>query len=227
MTAPRIVLVRPRNADNLVSIARSMRGFGLVDWVAVSSKVHLEGMREVLSKHREPSQNDALVDTLRRVDTIEEAVADCSFVVGTTMREFEGRPRLTPRELVRHVAARGDARWALVFGAETNGLQNDDLEQCHAVSFIPSSEEQPSLNLSQAVVVYGYELFCGGSAEGGASRVLADDAALRRLRLELIERMRAFEFPVSSVEELMTTLRNAALTEDEAARWMRALAREW
>lgn len=170
MTAgPRLVFVQPRNPDNLASVARAMKAFGLVDWVAVSDAHHLEVLRDVLRRHRAPSEDSAQVDTLRRADTLAEAVADCSWVVGTSMNSFDGRPRYTARELAAVSAERRDTTWALVFGAECNGLRNAEVRQCHAVSFIPSEGAQPSLNLAQAVVVYAYELAAGRDRDDGRS----------------------------------------------------------
>lgn len=218
------MLVHPRNADNLVAIAAAMSHFGLTDWVVVSSAVHLEGMQAVLEHHRGPSEFSAPVMRVRRVNTLAEAIADCSWVVGTTMRVLEGRPRLTPRELAQMTTERRDRTWALVFGAETNGLQNDEVDQCHAVSFIPSSDEQPSLNLSQAVVVYAHELATveHGVAEG---EVLADDSALRALRASLVNGLvasRVLRSDTSNprdVDALMSSLMRGSLTAREARRW--------
>lgn len=222
VASPRLVLVRPRNADNLVSIARAMQGAGVRDWVAVSTVAHFEGLHEVLRRHRAPTEVDALVAALRRVDTLAEAIADCSFVVGTSMRTLPGRESLSTRALAAQVARRGDSTWALVFGAESNGLQNADLEACHALSFIPSSAAQPSLNLSQAVVVYLHELASarGATAAGGAP--LAGDALLRDLRAALTAGLREHGFPRRAAEELMAPLLRGALTVDEATRWIAA-----
>lgn len=223
------MLVRPRNADNLASIARAMKAFGLVDWVAVSSATHLEGMQAVLRHHRPPGDFTSAVEQLRRVDTLAEAIADCSWVVGTTMRVLEGRLRMTPRELAQETTRRRDRTWALVFGAECNGLQNEDVEQCHAVSFIPSSEEQPSLNLSQAVVVYAHELASVRVQERSSGPALADDATLRELKTTLVSglvaagALRTESSSPNDVEALMTSLLRGALTLDEARAWMEAL----
>lgn len=222
MALPRVVLVWPRNPDNLVSIARAMRGHGLGDWVAVSSAEHLDGMLDVLRRHRAPTEADALVAKLRRVDTLAEAVAGCSFVVGTSMRTLPGRPSLSTRELAGHVAARGDTSWALVFGAESTGLVDADLERCHALSFIPSSGEQPSLNLSQAVVVYLYELAMARAPSAASGAALADDALLRELRAALDGGLREHGFPRRAAEELMAPLLRGALTVEEATRWIDA-----
>ncbi len=218
------MLVHPRNADNLVSIAAAMKHFSLTDWVVVSSQMHLSGMQQVLLHHRPPTDFTQVVQRVRRVDTLAQAIADCSWVVGTTMRTLEGRPRLTPRELAEMTTQRRDSTWALVFGAECNGLQNDEVEQCHAVSFIPSSEEQPSLNLSQAVVVYAHELSLVEQTNS-SSEPLADDAALRKLRAAVITGLmgagllRSEVANRGDVDALMAALTRGGLTIDEAHTW--------
>src|SRR6185436_8917826 len=148
----RIVLLRPRNADNLGAIARAMKNFGLSDWVVVSPNPKL---LEVPGMNRLAVHAGELLESVRRVDSLSEAVADCSWVVGTTMRRIEGRRRLLPQGVAER--ARGE-KLGLVFGDERSGLTNEDLAQCHDVSSIPASDEQPSLNLAQAVLVYAYEL---------------------------------------------------------------------
>jgi tRNA/rRNA methyltransferase/tRNA (cytidine32/uridine32-2'-O)-methyltransferase len=191
-------------------------------------------MREVLRRHREPEAEHALVATLRRVDTLAEAIADCSWVVGTTMRTIEGRPRFTPRELAAESVRRHDSTWALVFGAESNGLRNAEVDQCHAVSFIPSADEQPSLNLSQAVVVYAHELSTvrtGGATPGQPA--LADDATLRAVEHELIGALVAGGYLHDAkagrrvIAALMSSLSRGSLTADEAASWRQLLAQRF
>ena len=225
MKAPRLVFVHPRNADNLVSVARAMKTFAITDWVAVSTVAHLEGMKAVLHNHRGPGETGDL-GSLRRVDTLAEAIADCSWVVGTTMRVLEGRPRLTPRELAQ--SERPDTTWALVFGAECNGLQNEHVDQCHAVSFIPSSDEQPSLNLSQAVVVYAHELWTERRTDAPSAVALADDAMLRELRSSIVTGLvaqgllRGESASRDDVDALMSSLMRGCLTPAEASQWRAA-----
>ncbi len=56
-------------------------------------------------------------------------------------------------------AAQGaEERVAIVFGDERSGMSNLDLSRCHQLSAISTGDEQPSLNLAQAVLVYCYEL---------------------------------------------------------------------
>ncbi len=47
---------------------------------------------------------------------------------------------------------------AIVFGPESSGLTNDQVQLCHFLIHIPTSEEYPALNLAQAVAICLYEL---------------------------------------------------------------------
>jgi TrmH family RNA methyltransferase len=225
MTPPRLVLLRPRNADNLGSIARVMKNFGLADWVVVSPNPKL---LEVPGMHRLAVKSGELLETVRRVDTFEEAIADCSWVVGTTMRLIDGRRRQTPREVVQEAADRNDEKWAIVFGDERNGLTTDDVRQCHALSFIPSSDDQPSLNLAQAVGVYAYEVaMTSRTTKPSPGPALADDATFRTVRASLEETLRSASFlqhdDRHAMDDLMTTLQRSRLTKKEAGLWIAAL----
>lgn len=226
MKPPRLVLLRPRNAENLGAIARAMKNFGLSDWVVVSPNPQL---LEVPGMHRLAVKSGELLESVRRVDTFAEAIADCTWVVGTTMRLIDGRRRMTPRECAEQANERNDETWALVFGDERSGLQNEDLEQCHALSFIPSSDEQPSLNLAQAVVVYGYELAMARRGNVHApSAALADDGQLRQVRASMELGLSASGFLRSegddrgAVDELLATLVRGNLTKKEAGLWIAA-----
>jgi TrmH family RNA methyltransferase len=206
----RLVLLRPRNADNLGAIARAMKNFGLTDWVVVSPNPKL---LEVPGMNRLAVHAGELLESVRRVETLAEAVADCTWVVGTTMRRIEGRRRLQPDAVAARAAGE---HLALVFGDERSGLTNEDLAQCHDVSSIPASEEQPSLNLAQAVLVYAYELWRKPQPEAPGPKP-ADDALLRQVAASL-DAVLGGEHA-----ELMQTLRRARLSKREAEHWQASL----
>lgn len=213
MSSLRIVLVRPRNAANVRSIQRTLSSFGAAELVVVSDAEHFEQLWRSEAAKGERAEGPVP----RRVDTLPDALVDCSLVVGTTMRVRSGLPRWSSRELAAHVSRRSPARWALVFGTEANGLQNADLRHCTATCFIPADPDQPSLNLSQAVVVFAHELSLPVEQ---SSVPLADERAWRRLRVQMRER-----FGVSAFEreELLAPLLRADLSADELAWWLAAL----
>ena len=107
-----------------------------------------------------------LLQNTRRTETLAEAVAECTLVIGTgtlTYRKPE-EPVVALPDLVAFIeskGARGTApggRIALVFGPEKHGLTREDLSHCHVLVEIPTDPAQPSMNLGQAVAVCLYEL---------------------------------------------------------------------
>jgi tRNA/rRNA methyltransferase len=102
-----------------------------------------------------------ILESAQVLETLEEAIADCSLVVGTTAvgnRDLHVPlyPLQTASQLVRtHVLS---APAALLFGSEKFGLSNDDLSYCHWLTRIPTVQEHGSMNLGQAAAICLYEL---------------------------------------------------------------------
>lgn len=149
----RIVLVRPRDPNNIGAVARAMKNFGFNNLAVVG--VHPPNWDEITSA---PNATDLLANA-RVLTTLSEAIADCNLVVGTTdFRRVEDKQTVyTPFDLSRDLAET-DYKLALVFGSEKHGLTNEDLSYCHKVMSIPTLPDCPSMNLGQAVAVCCYEL---------------------------------------------------------------------
>ncbi|MBL8189209.1 MAG: TrmJ/YjtD family RNA methyltransferase [Acidobacteria bacterium] len=149
----KIVLVRPRDPNNIGAVARAMKNFGFQALTVVA--VHPPVWSEVSSA---PNAMDVLTNA-RVVATLDEAIADCNLVIGTTDRtRVEAKQTVfTPLELSRELAE-AEYNLALVFGSEKHGLTNEDLSRCHRVMSIPTQPNCPSMNLGQAVAVCCYEL---------------------------------------------------------------------
>ncbi len=225
--AVRIVLLRPRNPENLGAVARVMKNFGLDDWVIAAL-----GTYDFAAARRVAVHAEDLLDRPRVVATLDEAVADCQWVVGTSSRRVRGKRRLSPAEVAREAAARApEGRTALVFGDERSGLTNLELDRCHDLSAIPADEAQPSLNLAQAVLVYAWEARSAAllaeaappaRAGGGAT-----DAELVRIEEALRAALRGAGFLAGperhAVKDLHGTLRRARLSRREAGLWLAAL----
>ncbi|MGV3620432.1 MAG: TrmH family RNA methyltransferase [Archangium sp.] len=195
MSKPLVVLVRPRNHDNLLAIATAMKTFGLREWVAVIPEEHFTRMKQLAAMKNGEAAGRSL-DSLRRVETLEEAVAGFEVVVGTTMRELPGKPRFTARELAGF-QAQSPGAWALVFGAEANGLTDADLKPCNALAYLPTLPDQPSVNLSQAVVLFAYEL------QATKAPAFTDVRGLRVLREVLADQCKANGLPRREADQLM------------------------
>jgi len=171
----RVVLVRPRNPNNVGAAARAMANFGLNDLAVVDpyepvwreSVAALDGAEAVLR--------------LARRLSFPEAVGDCHLVLGTSTgkRRNLSQPLVLLPELRdflgRNLPPKGRA--AIVFGPEKSGLRNEDLDRCHAWLKIPTLDEAPSMNLGQAVAVVGYEI-ARAAAKGSAAALPAKKRVL-------------------------------------------------
>jgi tRNA/rRNA methyltransferase len=189
LQAVRIVLVRPRGGENVGAAARAMKNMGLNHLVLVGPDLRRRFWAQAMAVHA----GDVL-ERARTVDSLPEAVADCSLVVGTTCRGGLYRSAAEPAaamadEILAHAR---NAPVALVFGPEDHGLSNTDLRYCQRLITIPTAPEYPSLNLSQAVMLCCYEIrraVCSGRRVPQRARLaLAADVefALDRLQESLL-----------------------------------------
>jgi tRNA (cytidine32/uridine32-2'-O)-methyltransferase len=101
----------------------------------------------------------SVLDEATVVDTLQEAIADCHVVFGTSARLRNMPVQLLPPEDCAHkVMEAGQQQIAIVFGREVSGLTNEELHLCHYHVHIPVNPEYTSLNLAAAVMVVCYEL---------------------------------------------------------------------
>ena len=225
-TPVRFVLVHPRTPENLGAAARAMKNFGQSEWTWVRPPWSPDDAR---ARTLAVGAEDLLVSA-RLAETLEEAVAECSWVVGTS-----GRARLRPAPLDPEAfaaeAARRPGRVALVFGDERTGLGREELARCHALTRIPTEARQPSLNLAQALCLYAYALSRGPPRSSAPRLRPSNDAELRRLEIVLDHVLKTVRFVRSGragVGPLMAPWRRSGMTRTELRRWegaIRTLAR--
>jgi tRNA (cytidine32/uridine32-2'-O)-methyltransferase len=203
----RIVLVGTQHPGNIGSAARAMKTMGIQRLVLVAPLQFPHPEAYALAA----GAND-LLEAAVRVETLAEAVADCRLVLGCTARSRrialeEWHPRQAAARSLA-VVQTGDQA-ALVFGRERTGLENDELQQCHAAVHIPANPDYSSLNVAAAVQVLAYELRVawsdalaeGSSAPVGVSKTdagrtepLATHAELEGFFSQLAETLDAIDF---------------------------------
>ncbi|MDR3174462.1 MAG: RNA methyltransferase [Treponema sp.] len=154
-----IILCRPSDPGNIGAVCRAMMNMGLGDLrisgPSRASFAPFEG--EIRSRAVHAA---GIWEGARFFDTLGEAAADCAVLAGTTRRRGRRRKNVTMdcRELALWLEKR-PGKAALAFGNERSGLDDGELTLCNIASHIPAADSFPSLNLSHAVQIYGYELF--------------------------------------------------------------------
>jgi TrmH family RNA methyltransferase len=203
----RVVLVSSRNPLNIGAAARAMSNFGFSRLRVVNpyekafrTAVSAVGASELLASAEE-------------YESVAEAVADCTLVVGTTaVRHRELHHPLRRLEyggrLIRKHLRSGPV--ALLFGSERYGLSKQDLSFCHWLIRIPTLEQNISMNLGQAVAICLYELIRDGRAAGKSEKQMLASAGD-------IERITALLADVLSTSSYMLPQR-AAETEQRIRR---------
>jgi TrmH family RNA methyltransferase len=219
----RVVLVGTRNPLNLGAAARAVSNFGFSGLRVVNP------FQAAFREARSAVGASTVLLRAEEYNSVAEAVADCTLVVGTTavrhrrlqhpLRRLEYGARMIRKQL-------GSSSVALLFGSEKFGLSNEDFSHCHWLMRIPTCEQNISMNLGQAVAVCLYEIVRDGRASRQTEKqMLATAGEYERITNLLLEAMYASGYlkqrPTRSAEErLRRLIRRLNLPTGDVASWL-------
>lgn len=166
ISSVRVVLVCPQHPGNIGAVARAMKTMGLRQLVLVNPK----SFPDAKATERASKADDILVNA-QIASTLEQAIAPCELVIGTSARDRKRPwPVLDPRQCAEAIIEiMPNTPVAMVFGRESSGLDNHELQLCHYHVHIPSDEAYYSLNLAAAVQVLCYEVRMAQIAQAEAA----------------------------------------------------------
>jgi len=155
----RLVLVEPTHPGNIGAVARAMKTMGLSDLALVKPKKypHYEATK------RAAGAQDVL-EQATVIGSVAEAVAQSTLVLGTSVRDREVTwPTYSPREAAEkshsHLNQMPQSHQvAILFGRESSGLTNQEMDLCDWQIRIDANPEYSSLNLGSAVQIISYEM---------------------------------------------------------------------
>lgn len=150
-----VVLDRPQDAVNIGTVVRAIKNMGFSQLRLVNPRPFSPQELARIAHHAED-----VIAAIRTYATLDEALADVVYVVGTSAIAHAGRPLrrdIEPlsRELMQKVLS---GPVALLFGTEDDGLDNAALDRCHAIAALPTNPAYPALNLAQSVLLFLYEI---------------------------------------------------------------------
>ena len=194
-----VVLVEPQDDINIGNTVRACKNFGVQN-IRLVSPASGDPRKILISA---PKAED-VIDNIQKYDSLEDALQDCTFILGTTARHRRNkRLYLEPRGAAsERVEIASEHRVALLFGREDSGLPNEALDACNALVTVPTDPEYSSLNLGQAVLLMMWEIF----------RV-ATDAPITRPQAELVRAESEHPPATHEATERMFEHARAALTE--------------
>lgn len=174
------ILVDPKVPENIGASARAIKTMGFNRLVLVRPGEYMDGPSRWLAH----GATDIL-DNADVYDSLKEATAGMDIIIGTTARYRSTKGEYTDirdiGSLLREKCA-GNTNIALVFGSEESGLSNDDMSLCDITSTVSMAAPYPSLNLSQAVMIYAYTLSDFKNPEIREDETRAGEQSLALLR---------------------------------------------
>lgn len=185
----RVILLEPETGGNIGSVARSMKNFQLNDLWIVNPKTSINSEAKAFAM-----KGLEVLSSARKVKTLRRALRGIDLVVGTssvaaTSASNLSRLSITPSELVEKIRT-AEGKVALVFGRESSGLSNKEVEACDLMVTIPASQDYNVLNIATAASIIFYEIFQQRITT--RRRELASKPAKQRLLVEFSRLVKRF-----------------------------------
>ena len=220
-----VVLHRPRDAVNIGGVVRAMKNTGLTR-LRLVDPVPFDHATITGIAHR----SEDVLGRMELFGDLDASLADATYVVGTTARARGDHPlRRDLRAFAPELRQRAQlGTVALLFGSEDNGLDNAALDRCTSIMSLPVNPAYPSLNLAQAVLLVGYELWTAAPPDlpaavppAAAPPTPATAGEIETLFAETEQALHVIGFfkysPTSAMRSLRQIAARAALDAREAA----------
>lgn len=177
------VLVEPKVPENIGASARAIKTMGFDSLILVNPSNQDEGKTRWVAHGSGEILDKAVV-----CDSLDEAVADSDFIVATTAKFRSVKHDYIPSDKLPDfiggkVASINDL--SMVFGREESGLTNREMKLCDITSRIAMAKSYPSLNLSQAVMIYAYELSRFALYKHDPESTVREENSIKVLKLQI------------------------------------------
>ena len=150
------ILVEPAVPENIGAAARAIKTMGFEGLCFVNPSNHLGKKARILAH-----ASTEILEKAKVYVSLENVVQDFDFLIATSAKRRRTNENYLPAdELPDFIRNKSNAlnRVGILFGREESGLSNEEIRVCDIVTFIPMAAPYPSLNLSQAVMIYAYLL---------------------------------------------------------------------
>ncbi len=196
-----VVLVELKIPENIGFIARLIKNFGFSNLCLYRCKVSDES-------YSTAAHAKDVLDNATTIDSLDEFLSDMNLVIGTTGvsggdYKYLRKPLHSPEELPEVVKHAGKV--AVLFGREDFGLLNEELELCHVLVRVPTSDAYPVMNVSHAAAVILY--FLSGCRTAEITDKFATVHEMEVLLRNVVELLEMIEFPKHRIRRTIVVLR--------------------
>lgn len=178
-------LVEPAVPENIGASARAMNTMGFFDLRLVNPCDHLCENALMLAHG-----SHAILEEATMYSSLERAIGDLDFVIGSTAKKRSAKQDYYPAQQIPEILEKKGKsinNIGFVFGREESGLTNEEIVLCDLVTTIPMKTTYPSLNLSQAVMIYAYIASGYSSTEFHTPPTPPDPDSYLKLKKRIVE----------------------------------------
>ena len=178
------ILVEPAVPGNVGASARAINTMGFKDLRLVAPCDYLGDEARMFAHGSHHILENAAV-----YPSFKEAIQDIDFIIGTTAKKRSSKEEyIDCKELKGVLLKKGKTIniAGLIFGREESGLTNEELGQCDLATYIPMANPYPSLNLSQAVMIYAFLMTDSINQAISHQGSKTDEEGLRELKNKVI-----------------------------------------
>jgi len=150
------ILVEPAVPENIGSSARALKTMGFNSLRLVNPCDHLAEMA-----FRIAHGSSEILKNAKIFSDFDQAIKDLDFLICTTSKKRSVKYDYYSCDELPDIINRKAGvlnNIGIAFGREESGLTNEQIKKADIVSYIPMTSDYPSLNLSQAVMIYAYFL---------------------------------------------------------------------
>jgi tRNA/rRNA methyltransferase len=185
------ILVEPAVPENIGASARAIKTMGFKDLCIVNSSNHLDKKSRILAH-----ASADILENAKMYKDFKQMASDFDFLIATSAKRRRTNENYIPADTLRDfLLDRKDNfdRVGIMFGREESGLTNDEIRRCDLITYVPIANPYPSLNLSQAVMIYAYLLSLEISKEPTKETVHNSNESLSALKGKVKELLEEIE----------------------------------
>ncbi len=178
------ILVEPAVPGNVGASARAINTMGFNDLRLVAPSNHLSEEARMFAHGSNHILEKAIV-----YPSFSESVKDIDFIIGATAKKRSSNEEYIECNWLSGLLQKKGSTIetvGLVFGREESGLTNEELGQCDLATYIPLANPYPSLNLSQAVMIYAFLLADKRLKSISKKNSEQDKAGLKQLKSKVV-----------------------------------------
>ena len=148
------ILSRPQIGENIGSAARALKNFNFTKLRIVNPRSGWPNQQAIATSVGAKN----ILNTSKNYNSLDKSVGDLDKVFATTSRIRKVNKKIISIfDLNKKI--KNNQKIGIIFGPESSGLSNDELNCADYLVKIPTNKKFSSLNLSHSAIIFCFELF--------------------------------------------------------------------